>query len=223
MSPRPHAVVLLSGGLDSAVALAVALEGGFRAFALSFRYGQTHTPELDAADRVATALGVAGRARIVFDLREFGVSALTGARPIPVNRTAAELAEGIAPTYVPARNTIFLAYALAYAETVGASAVYIGANADDHAGYPDCRPDYFKAFRTLALQATSNPVQVVAPLVHLRKHEVIREGQRLQVPFGLTWSCYNPVSAPPHPCGICDACKVRAEGFRKAGLVDPAP
>lgn len=226
MSGLPRAVVLLSGGLDSATALAVAKAEGFAPYAMSFRYGQRHAVELDSARRVAQALGVAGHVVVDIDLRAIGGSALTADLPVPKGRSAAEMGEGIPVTYVPARNTIFLSFALAWAEVLGAADVYIGVNALDYSGYPDCRPEYIAAFEALANLATKAGVEgrqrltVHAPLLALTKADIIRRGLALGVDYGLTSSCYDP-GPDGRPCGACDSCRLRAKGFAEAGVPDP--
>jgi 7-cyano-7-deazaguanine synthase len=220
------AVVLLSGGLDSATALAVARRDGFRCHALSIAYGQRHAAELDAARRVAQALGAVGHRVVGIDLRAVGGSALTDDIAVPKDRTAEKMAQGIPVTYVPARNTVFLALALGYAEVVGAFDIFIGVNAIDYSGYPDCRPEFIAAFEGLADLATKAGVEgrgrfrVHAPLVHLAKADIIRLGHSLGVDYGLTHSCYDP--APDGAaCGRCDSCLLRRAGFEAAGLPDP--
>jgi 7-cyano-7-deazaguanine synthase len=226
MSGLPRAVVLLSGGLDSTTALAVAKAEGFAPYAMSFRYGQRHAVELDSARRVAQALGVAGHVVVDIDLRAIGGSALTADLPVPKGRSAAEMGEGIPVTYVPARNTIFLSFALAWAEVLGAADVYIGVNALDYSGYPDCRPEYIAAFEALANLATKAGVEgrqrltVHAPLLALTKADIIRRGLALGVDYGLTSSCYDP-GPDGRPCGACDSCRLRAKGFAEAGVPDP--
>jgi 7-cyano-7-deazaguanine synthase len=217
MSQQHPAVVLLSGGLDSAVTLAIAQSEGFAVHPLSFRYGQRHGIELAAACRTARSAGVERRHRDVdVGLRAFGGSALTdSAIAVPTEPTA-----GIPATYVPARNTIFLSYALAFAETVGARDIFIGANQEDHEGYPDCRPAYFDAWARLAGLATREPVQIHTPLINLDKAAVIRLGLDLGVNFAATWSCYDPIDEKP--CARCDACRSRAAGFAAVGIDDPA-
>jgi len=213
------AVVLLSGGLDSATTLAIARSQGYEASALSFAYGQRHSRELDSASRVAAALGAKNRLVL-------GGSALTGDFAVPKSRTAGEIGAGIPVTYVPARNTIFLAHALAWAEVLGAEDVFIGANVLDHSGYPDCRPEYLQAFERLADLATKAGVEgksrfrIHAPLIRMTKAEIIRTGHALGVDFSLTWSCYEP-TADGRPCGLCDSCTLRRKGFSEAGLTDP--
>jgi len=220
------AVVLLSGGLDSATTLAIARSQGYEASALSFAYGQRHSRELDSASRVAAALGAKNRLVLALDLRAIGGSALTGDLAVPKSRTAGEIGVGIPVTYVPARNTIFLAHALAWAEVLGAEDVFIGANVVDYSGYPDCRPEYLQAFERLADLATKAGVEgksrfrIHAPLMRMTKAEIIRTGHALGVDFSLTWSCYEP-TADGRPCGLCDSCTLRKKGFAEAGLTDP--
>lgn len=224
---RP-AVVLLSGGLDSATTLAVARAEGFGAHALSFRYGQRHVSEIEAAGRVARHLGALEHRVIDIDLRVFGGSALTADLPVPTGRGEEEMGRGIPVTYVPARNTIFLSYALAWSEVLGASDIFIGVNAVDYSGYPDCRPEFIAAFERLANLGTraglegSRPFAIRAPLLQLTKAEIIRRGAALGVEYGLTRSCYAPDPAG-RACGRCDACTLRLRGFAAAGLADPAP
>ena len=226
MSEHPRAVVLLSGGLDSTTALAVARAEGFATYAMSFRYGQRHAVELDSARRVAQALGVAGHVVVDIDLRAIGGSALTADLPVPKGRSPAEMGEGIPVTYVPARNTIFLSFALAWAEVLGASDLFIGVNALDYSGYPDCRPEYVAAFEAMASLATKAGVEgrqrltVHAPLLALTKADIIRRGLALGVDYGLTSSCYDP-GPDGRPCGACDSCRLRAKGFAEAGVPDP--
>ncbi|MDH5315336.1 MAG: 7-cyano-7-deazaguanine synthase QueC [Gemmatimonadota bacterium] len=220
-----RAVVLLSGGLDSATTLAIARTEGFEAHALTFRYGQRHEAELRAAAEVAAALGATSQREVVVDLGQVGGSALTADIPVPKHRSAADIGEGIPVTYVPARNTIFLAFALAWCEVLGARDIFIGVNALDYSGYPDCRPEFIAAFERMASLATragleGNGIVIHAPLIHLSKADIIRRGQSLGVDFGLTHSCYDP--APNGlACGACDACLLRARGFREAGVPDP--
>lgn len=220
------AVVLLSGGLDSATTLAIARSLGFDVFALSFDYGQRHEVELLAARRVATAMGAREHRVIEIDLRAFGGSALTADLPVPRNRNEDERGKDIPITYVPARNTIFLAYALGWAEVLGAQDLFIGVNAVDYSGYPDCRPEYVQAFERLANLATKagvegRPFRVHAPLIELTKAQIIRRGIELGVDFGLTHSCYDPDPAG-RPCGVCDSCRIRLSAFEELGLADPA-
>jgi len=220
-----HAVVLLSGGLDSATALACAIRDGFFCHALTFRYGQRHECEIEAAKNVARSLGLENRHRIVgLDPQLFVGSALTGAEPVPLHRDVSRH-DQIPPTYVPARNTVFLALALALAEQIGASDIYIGANAVDFSGYPDCRPEFIAAFERLADLGTKAGAQghsfsVHAPLIRLTKVQIIQLGQRLGVDYALTWSCYNPQPGN-RPCGACDSCQIRKQAFQQAGSRDP--
>ena len=221
-----RAVVLLSGGLDSATTLAIAHAEGYATHALSLRYGQRHDAELVAARAVAQALGVTAHREVTIDLAQFGGSALTTDTPVPKHRSAAEIGEGIPVTYVPARNTIFLALALAWCEVLDAADIFIGVNALDYSGYPDCRPEYIAAFERLARLATRAGVEgrklvVHAPLIHLSKADIIRRGLALGVDYGLTHSCYDP-SPDGAGCGTCDACLLRLKGFREAGFADPA-
>jgi 7-cyano-7-deazaguanine synthase len=221
----PAAVVLLSGGVDSATVAALALADGFDVCALSFRYGQRHAAELDAAERVARALGIERRLVLDIDLRPIGGSALTADLPVPQDRPTAEMGTDIPATYVPARNTIFLSLALAWAEVLGAQDIFIGANALDYSGYPDCRPEYLRAFETLANLATRAGVEgrrftIHAPLLHLTKAGIVRRGTELGVNYALTVSCYAP--APDGAaCGRCDACRLRRKGFEEGGIPDP--
>lgn len=224
---QPNAVVLLSGGLDSATVLAVARSQGYACHALTISYGQRHQAELAAAGRVAGALGVAGHKTLGLDLRLFGGSALTADIPVPHGRGIEALAADIPATYVPARNTIFLSLALAYAETLGAFDIFAGMNALDYSGYPDCRPEYLQAFEACANLATRDAVQgkgryrIHAPLLRLGKADIIRLGSALGVDYGLTHSCYDPAPGD-RPCGSCDSCLLRAKGFQEADLPDPA-
>ncbi len=222
------AVLLLSGGLDSATCGAIARREGHELYALSFDYGQRHRAELDAAARVAAQLGVRRHVTVPLDLRAFGGSALTAEIAVPKDRAASEMAEGIPITYVPARNTVFLSLALAYAEVSGAADIYIGVNAVDYSGYPDCRPEFIAAFEQLANLATKASVEgqlkfkIHTPLVNLTKAEIIRQGTSLGVDYGLTRSCYD-LSDAGLSCGHCDSCLLRLKGFAEAGLTDPAP
>jgi len=217
------AVVLLSGGLDSATAAAIARADGYDLYALTVRYGQTHAREVESARRVAQALRVERHLELQVDLSVFGGSALTGDGAIPKDRDLQ--AADIPSTYVPARNTVFLSLALAWAEVVGADAIVIGVNAIDYSGYPDCRPEYLAAFERLAALATragvsGRALRILAPLVRLSKADIIRRGLALGVDYGLTHSCYDP--APDgRPCGRCDSCRLRALGFREADAADP--
>lgn len=225
-SKRPPAVVLLSGGLDSSTVLAIARERGFEPCALSFRYGQRHVHELTAADAVVRALGVTQHVTAQIDLRAFGASALTADIEVPKDRSADEMSHGIPITYVPARNTVFLSFALAWAETLGSTDIFIGVNALDYSGYPDCRPDYIAAFEQLANLATRAGVEgtqrlkIHAPLIAMSKAQIIQEGLRLGVDYAQTSSCYDP-GPDGRPCGGCDSCVLRAKGFAEAGAVDP--
>lgn len=228
MAQRGPAVVLLSGGMDSATTAAIARADGFDVHPISFRYGQRHAVELEAAREVAAQLGLRAPSVVHLDLRAFGGSALTSDTAVPKDRDAAAIGEGIPVTYVPARNTIFLSFALAYAEVLGAFDLFIGANALDYSGYPDCRPDYLEAFERMANLATRagrerpGAIRIHAPLVTLTKAEVVRRGLELGVDFGRTRSCYDPATTGA-ACGRCDACQLRLKGFREAGVADPAP
>jgi 7-cyano-7-deazaguanine synthase len=221
------AVVLLSGGLDSATVLAIVKSRGYTPYALSFRYGQRHEAELQAAKILSSRLGVADHVVAEIDLRIFGGSALTSDMEVPKGRSEAEIGGGIPVTYVPARNTIFLSYALAYAEVLSAKDIFLGINALDYSGYPDCRPEYLAAFQNLANLATrigveGQGVTIHAPLLQMSKAEIISLGLRLGVDYSVTRSCYDP--APDGAsCGTCDACQLRRAGFLKNGLSDPAP
>ena len=222
-----RAVCLLSGGLDSATCLAIAKRKVFECHALSFNYGQRHRVELEAARRVAKAMGVADHRVLNIDLRIFGNSALTDDIAVPKNRETAGIATGIPITYVPARNTIFLSFALAFAEVLEANDVFIGVNAVDYSGYPDCRPEFIRAFEHMSNLATKAAVEgrtrihIHTPLIQLSKAAIVRLGKELNVPFGLTHSCYDP-DPSGHPCGACDSCLLRAKGFQEAGIADPA-
>ncbi len=224
---QPRAVVLLSGGVDSTTALAIAQHQGFRIYALTFRYGQRHGVEVEAARHIAQHYGVAEHAVIEFDLRRFGGSALTGDIAVPKGRDPNEMADGIPVTYVPARNTIFLAVALAWAEVLSANNIFIGVNALDYSGYPDCRPEYIAAFQRLADLATKAGTEgrqrlaIHTPLIALSKREIIQAGLTLGVDYALTASCYDP-SLEGEACGRCDACLLRLKGFAEAGVRDPA-
>ncbi len=219
-------VLLLSGGLDSTTTLAIARAEGFEPFALSFRYGQRHQGELDAAARVVRAMGVVEHVVTDIDLRRFGGSALTSDIAVPKERSTGQMGEGIPITYVPARNTIFLSFALAWAEVLGASDIFIGVNALDYSGYPDCRPEYIQAYERMANLATKAGVEgrqrleIHAPLIQLTKAEIIHRGTGLGVDYGLTSSCYDP-GDDGRPCGQCDSCRLRAKGFAEAGVADP--
>ncbi|MCC6158975.1 MAG: 7-cyano-7-deazaguanine synthase QueC [Deltaproteobacteria bacterium] len=222
-----RAVVLLSGGLDSTTVLAVARREGYALHALTFRYGQRHAVEIDAARRVAVSFGVLRHVIADIDLRTFGGSALTGDLPVPKGRTADEMADGIPVTYVPARNTIFLSFALAFAEVTRAADIFIGVNALDYSGYPDCRPEYIEAFERMANLATKagvegrTRVKIHTPLIDLTKARIIELGLSLGVDYALTTSCYDP-DPEGRACGECDACRLRLKGFGEAGRTDPA-
>jgi len=220
------AVVLTSGGLDSTTALAIAKRDGYACYALSFDYGQRHRMELDRARAVAQTLGVVRHVVLEVDLRQFGGSALTSDEAVPKARTRNQIGEGIPVTYVPARNTIFLGFALGYAEVLGAFDIFIGANCLDYSGYPDCRPEFLRAFEDLANLATRAGVEgkgkfrVQAPLLEMRKDQIIRAGLELGVDYALTWSCYDP-TAEGLACGACDSCQLRLEAFQRVGVKDP--
>jgi 7-cyano-7-deazaguanine synthase len=219
-------VVLLSGGLDSTTALAIAEHEGYEPYALSFRYGQRHVWELEAARRVAASTGVRDHVIATIDLRVFGGSALTSSIAVPKLRSAEAMGEGIPVTYVPARNTIFLSFALAWAEVLGAQDVFIGVNTLDYSGYPDCRPEYIEAYQRMANLAVKAAVEgawrltIHTPLIAMTKADIIRRGLRLGVDYGLTSSCYDP-AADGAPCGGCDSCQLRLKGFTEAGARDP--
>lgn len=223
--PR-KAVVLVSGGLDSATILAIAAEAGFELYAMSFDYGQRHHFELEAARRVCAAANVVRHVTVPLDLRAFGGSALTDEIAVPKDRSETEMSDGIPITYVPARNTIFLSVALGWAEVLGAYDLFIGVNAVDYSGYPDCRPEFVAAFQSLANLATKSGVEgsskwtIHAPLISLSKSDIIRKGIELGVDYGLTHSCYDPDSEG-RSCGHCDSCQLRLKGFSDAGLKDP--
>ena len=221
-----RAVILLSGGLDSATVLAIAGSQGFELYALSFSYGQRHIWELQAAARVAASIGVIEHRTANIDLRVFGGSALTDDIAVPKGRSSDDMSHGIPITYVPARNTIFLSFALAWAEVLGSSDIFIGVNALDYSGYPDCRPEFIEAFEKMANLATKAGVEsrqslkIHTPLIALSKAEIIRKGIELRVDYALTSSCYDP-SASGGPCGQCDSCLLRQKGFRENGIEDP--
>ncbi|HJS48371.1 MAG TPA: 7-cyano-7-deazaguanine synthase QueC [Gemmatimonadales bacterium] len=226
-APSRAAIVLLSGGMDSATTLAIARAEGFAAHALSFRYGQRHAVELEAARRVAQALGAASHRIVELGLGAFGGSALTADLPVPKDRSGSEIGSGIPSTYVPARNTLFLSWALAWAEVLPAQDIFLGVNALDYSGYPDCRPEFLEAFERMANLATrlgveGGGIRVHAPLLRLTKAEILARGRALEVDFGLTRTCYDP--APDGAaCGRCDACLLRLRAFAELGLSDPAP
>ena len=220
------AVVLLSGGLDSTTALAIAKHEGFTPYALSFRYGQRHAIELEAARRVASAIGVAEHVIVDIDLRALGGSSLTDDIAVPKHQALDTVDERIPSTYVPARNTIFLSFALAWAETLGTEDIFLGVNALDYSGYPDCRPEYIRAFEQMANLATKAGVEgkqqltIHTPLIRLTKAQIIQRGLEFGVDYGLTHSCYDP-NPDGTPCSACDSCQLRAKGFAEAGLDDP--
>ncbi|MEZ4298993.1 MAG: 7-cyano-7-deazaguanine synthase QueC [Polyangiaceae bacterium] len=222
------AVVLLSGGLDSTTTLAIAKSQGFIPYAMTFRYGQRHEVEIDAARRIASRLGVTQHVVVEIDLRLFGGSALTSDIAVPKGRSVSEMGHGIPVTYVPARNTIFLSFALAWAEVLGSQDIFIGVNALDYSGYPDCRPEYIEAYQRMANLATKEGVEgrqslsIHTPLIHLSKAAIIQRGLELGIDYGVTSTCYDPDIAG-HACGVCDACLLRLKGFAENGLRDPAP
>jgi len=220
------AVVLLSGGVDSATVAAIAKQEGYQIHALSFRYGQRHDRELASAERVANFLGAKTHLMMHFDLRAIGGSALTDQIDVPKDRSMTEIAQGIPITYVPARNTIFLAFALALAERSEAEDIFFGANQLDYSGYPDCREEYVRAFEQMANLATKagvegrSRVKIHVPLIHMSKAEIIIKGLALGVDYSLTWSCYDPAPTGG-ACGLCDSCQLRLKGFKEAGVADP--
>jgi 7-cyano-7-deazaguanine synthase len=221
------AVVLLSGGLDSTTVAAIAKRQGFAVYALSFDYGQNHKQELDSAARVAEKLRVAKHAVVKVDLRSFGGSALTSDMPIPKNRSAGDIGTGVPVTYVPARNTVFLSLALAWAETLGATDIFLGVNALDYSGYPDCRPEFIAAFERMANLGTKigteggRRIHLHTPLISMTKKEIVQTGLSLGVDYSMTTTCYDP-SPSGEACGACDACQLRLKGFAEAGVADPA-
>lgn len=225
-SGKPPAVVLLSGGLDSATVLAEARAAGFEPFALSIAYGQRHAVEMEAARKVARSMNVARHVELTIDLRAFGGSALTADVEVPKDREADGMGEDIPITYVPARNTVFLSMALAWAETLGAFDLFVGVNCVDYSGYPDCRPEFIKAFENLANLATKAGVEgtgrfrVHAPILTMTKEQIIRRGLQLGVDYGLTHSCYDP-TPEGLSCGHCDACRLRLAAFERLGMTDP--
>jgi 7-cyano-7-deazaguanine synthase len=225
---KPRAVVLLSGGIDSTTTAAIALNRGFDVHALTFRYGQRHAAELAAAKRVAAHLGIHRHVVLDIDLRAFGGSALTADVAVPKDTPLEQIGERIPATYVPARNTIFLAFALGWAEVLGASDIFLGANALDYSGYPDCRPEFIRAFQNMADLATRAGVEegrritIHTPLIELSKREIIERGLALKLDYGLTLTCYDP-TPDGAACGRCEACVLRLRGFREAGIEDPAP
>ena len=221
-----RAVVLLSGGIDSATAAAMARQQGFEIHALSFRYGQRHECELAAAQKVAAFLGAASHRVMEFDMRVIGGSALTDRIDVPKGRSSDEIAHGIPITYVPARNTIFLSFGLALAERIEAEDIFFGANQLDYSGYPDCREEYIQAFERMANFATRagvegrSRIKINVPLIHMTKAEIVKQGLALGLDYALTWSCYDP--APDgRACGLCDSCQLRLKGFEEAGVIDP--
>ena len=223
---KEKAVVLLSGGLDSTTVLAIAQKQGFAVYALSFDYGQNHKIELEAAERVARALGADKHVIAQVDLRSFGGSALTSDEPVPKHRSSGAIGNGIPITYVPARNTVFLSLALAWAESLGATDIFIGVNAMDYSGYPDCRPEFIEAFETMANLGTKigsegKRIRIHTPLIALTKRQIVETGLSLGIDYGMTFTCYAP-SEDGVACGACDACQLRLKGFHEAGLTDPA-
>jgi 7-cyano-7-deazaguanine synthase len=227
MASHAKAVILLSGGLDSTVTLAIAKHYGFACHALTISYGQRHAVEIESARTIARTLGVVQHIVMPIDLRQFGGSALTSDLAVPKDRPLEEMSHGIPITYVPARNTIFLSFALAWAEVLGACDLFLGVNALDYSGYPDCRPEFIAAFERLASLATKagvegSAVKIHTPLIQMTKAEIIRRGRELGVDFALTTSCYDPTPAGL-ACGRCDACLLRLKGFAEAGLRDPRP
>jgi len=221
------AVVLLSGGLDSTTVAAMAREQGFKVYALSFDYGQNHKIELESAKRVAAKLGMQQHAIVKVDLRSFGGSALTSDQPVPKHRSAEDIGHGVPVTYVPARNTVFLSLALAWAETLSATDIFLGVNALDYSGYPDCRPEFIRAFEMLANLATKmgteegKRITIHTPLIAMTKKQIVEAGLRLGVDYSMTISCYDP-DERGEACGACDACLLRLKGFSEAGVADPA-
>jgi len=226
MTARRKAVVLLSGGLDSTTTLAIAKSEGFEPYAMSFRYGQRHVVELESAKRVSAQMGVPRHVIVDIDLRQFGGSALTSDVAVPKGRTVEQMSKDIPVTYVPARNTVFLSFALAWAETLESQDIFIGVNALDYSGYPDCRPEYIEAYERMANLATKAGVEgrqrlkIHTPLVQLTKAGIITRGLALGVDYGVTSSCYDP-GPEGGPCGRCDSCVLRAKGFKEAGREDP--
>jgi len=227
MKTKTRAVVLLSGGLDSTTALAIAKSQEYEPYAMTFQYGQRHDLEIEAAKRIASTYGAAEHVITEIDLRTFGGSALTSDIEVPKGRPLEEMAHGIPITYVPARNTIFLSFGLAWAEVLGSSDIFIGVNALDYSGYPDCRPEYIKAYQTMANLATKAGVEgrqqlsIHTPLIHLSKAQIIKKGLELGVDYSLTLTCYDP-SSDGSACGLCDSCLLRLKGFRENELADPA-
>jgi 7-cyano-7-deazaguanine synthase len=226
LAPNRKAVVLLSGGLDSTTVVAIAKQQGYDVFALSFDYGQNHKIELDAATEVAKTLGVTKHVIARVDLRSFGGSALTSDQSVPKNRSSGEMSTGIPATYVPARNTVFLSLALAWAETLNCTDIFIGVNALDYSGYPDCRPEFISAFERMANLGTKigvegQTIRIHTPLIAMTKRQIVQAGLALGVDYGITITCYDP-DANGAACGVCDACLLRLKGFEEAGHQDPA-
>jgi 7-cyano-7-deazaguanine synthase len=225
-SSEKRAICLLSGGLDSSTALAIAMKEGFSCYCLSFDYGQRHDIEISAAGKIARQLGAQEHRTVHFDLRAFGGSALTSDIAVPKDRDESQMSGGIPVTYVPARNTIFLSFALAYAETIGASSIFIGVNAIDYSGYPDCRPEFIAAFETMANLATkagvegTTKVKIHTPLIQMSKADIVKQAVALGVDLSLTHSCYDPAQ-DGRACGHCDSCILRRKGFAEAGVTDP--
>lgn len=226
MTPSKDAVALVSGGIDSATAAAIAKREGYGLHLLSFRYGQRHERELEAAAKIAAFLGAEEHLIMAFDFKAIGGSALTDRIAVPKGRTPAEISHGIPATYVPARNTIFLSFALALAEKIGAEDIFFGANQLDYSGYPDCREEYIRTFEQMANLATKagvegkSRVQIHVPLIRMTKAQIIKKGLELGLDYGLTWSCYDP-TPEGLACGECDSCQLRLKGFKEAGLEDP--
>ncbi len=226
MTPNPPAVILLSGGLDSTTTLAIAKSEGFALNALTFQYGQRHVVEVEAAKRIGVAFGAARHVVVPIDLRVFGGSALTGEEVVPKDRPPEDMAEGIPITYVPARNTIFLSFALAFAEVLQSSDIFLGVNVLDYSGYPDCRLEYIEAYQRMANLATKAGVEgrqnltIHTPLLQMTKAQIIQRGLQLGVDYSLTSSCYDP-GPDGRPCGHCDSCQLRLKGFSEAGVEDP--
>ncbi len=222
---KEKAVILLSGGIDSATTLAIAIDNGFEPCVMSFRYGQRHAVELAAAENVMASLGVDNSMTVDIDLTKFGGSALTDSIDVPKGRSDSEMSDGIPMTYVPARNTIFLSYALGWAEVIGAHDIFIGVTAVDYSGYPDCRPEFIEAFERAANLGTRDGVEgrtftIHTPLIHLSKSEIITKGISLGLDYGLTHSCYDPLP-DGRACGFCDSCVIRKKGFQEVGIPDP--
>jgi 7-cyano-7-deazaguanine synthase len=228
MANKKKAIILSSGGLDSTTVMAIAKDKGYEIYNLSFRYGQRHIRELEAARKVAGVFSAKAHLVVDIDLKMIGGSALTGDMDVPKGRGEEEISKGIPVTYVPARNTIFLSYALAWAEVLGVSDIFIGINAVDYSGYPDCRPEYIRAFERMANMALKASVEgkmtvkIKTPLIRMSKAQIIRKGIALGVDYGLTHSCYDPTS-DGRACGLCDSCVLRKRGFRQAGIIDPIP